>query len=87
MIIVYITKVNDNIIIIPNVLTNRLCMRNIHGYLLEYRTITVYRKHFRYIKSGEQNYSAFYVRLLGEQNSSAPLCSTPPTDIVKLIKL
>lgn len=64
MIIVYIAKVNDNTIIILNVLTNRLCMRNIHGYLPKYRTITVYQPHFRYIKSSEQN-------------SSALLCSTP----------
>lgn len=47
------------------------CIENISGTLNQVNKILV----------------PLYVRLLGEQNSSASLCSTPPTDIVKLIKL
>lgn len=47
------------------------CIENISGTLNQVNKILV----------------PLYVRLLGEQNSSASLCLTPPTDIVKLIKL
>lgn len=47
------------------------CIENISGTLNQVNKILV----------------PLYVRLLGEQNSSASLCSTTPTDIVKLIKL